>query len=429
MGVHVNFSPVADVNDNPRNPVINTRAFGEDPQQVAAMVATYVEGMQEGGALATLKHFPGHGNTDVDTHLGLARIPQDRARLDAVELVPFRAGMKAGAAAVMVGHLELPALDPSPGPATLSAPVMSDLLRGQLGFEGLVYPDSLRMDAVSRLATPGEIAVRTIEAGADVVLDPDDPRAAYEGLRAALASGRLTRARLQACVRRQLTAKARLGLHKRRTVALDAVPERVGTRAHRALAREVAARSVTLVKDERGAVPLRLTPSSTVLYISVLDYAAGWRSGAPARTLLPALRASGAQVDALELTDRTTTNELDLVRLSARRYDAVVVGLFVRASSGSGRMDLAPALGRLLQDVAASSATSGRPLVALSFGSPYVASALPSMSAMLLTYDFGDEAEAAAAAALMGEAPIAGALPVALSPEFGVGVGARRTPR
>lgn len=428
MGIHVNFAPVADVNDNPRNPVINTRSFGENPQQVAAMVAAYVEGLQEGGALATVKHFPGHGNTDVDTHLGLARLPHDRARLDAVELVPFRAGIAAGTAAVMVGHLELPALDPAPGPATFSAPVLTGLLRQGLGFEGLIYPDSLRMQALEGFGDSGEVAVRTLEAGADVVLDPDDPRAAFAGVRAALTSGRLTRARLQASARRLLAAKARLGLHRRRTVSLDALPEQVGTRAHRALAQQVAARSITLVRDARTSVPLRLAATSSVLYVSVLDYASGWRSGAPARTLLPALRATGAQVDALELTDRSTPDQLDLVRLMASRYDAVVLGLFVRASSGSGRMDLAPPVGRLLQDLAAASARSSRPLVALGFGSPYVAAALPTLPTMLLAYDFGDEAEAAIAAALLGQAPIGGQLPVAVSEELGVGAQLVREP-
>jgi beta-N-acetylhexosaminidase len=426
LGIHVNFAPVADVNDNPRNPVINTRAFGEDPARVGAMVAAYVEGLQAGGAVAALKHFPGHGNTDVDTHLGLARVAGDRARLDAVELVPFRAGLRAGAAAVMVGHLEVPALDPAPGPATFSAPIVGGLLRQELGFEGLVYPDSLLMNAVARMGTPGEVAVRTIQAGVDLVLDPTDPRAAYDGLRQALASGKITRSRLEASVRRVLTAKARLGLHQQRIVPVERIPEQVGTRANRDLARRVAERAITLVKDDQAQVPLRTARDGAILYLSVLDYPSGWRSAAPSRTLIPELRTRWPRLDAVELSDRTTPNELDMVRAMASRYDAVVVGLFVRASSGSGRMDLSDGVGRLLTALAGAASRRGQPLVAAAFGSPYVAAALPQIPAMLLTYDFGDEPERSVVKALAGETAVRGTLPIALGGQFPVGHGLTR---
>jgi beta-N-acetylhexosaminidase len=166
IGVHVDFAPVADVNNNPRNPVINTRSFGEDPQRVGTMAAAFVRGLHAGGVIATPKHFPGHGDTAVDTHLGLASIPHDRARLDAVELVPFRQAIAAGANAIMVAHVALPALDSSGTPATMSAPLVSDLLRRDVGFDGLVLTDSMSMAAISRMASPGVAAVRAIEAGA-----------------------------------------------------------------------------------------------------------------------------------------------------------------------------------------------------------------------------------------------------------------------
>ena len=227
----MNFAPVADVNNNPRNPVINIRSFGEDPGRVGAMVRASVEGLQAGGVAATLKHFPGHGDTAIDTHLGLATVPHDRARLDRVELAPFRDGIAAGAAGAMVAHVEMPALDPTPGPATLSAPIVSGLLRRDLGFDGVIYTDSMLMDAVSKALPPGEAAVRAVLAGVDVVLDPPDLRATYAALNAAVASGRLTRARIEASARRVLSHKARLGLHLSRTVNLDGVMTAVGTRA------------------------------------------------------------------------------------------------------------------------------------------------------------------------------------------------------
>jgi beta-N-acetylhexosaminidase len=224
LGVHVDFAPVADVNVNARNPVINIRSFGEDPSRVGAMTAAFVRGLQQGGMLATLKHFPGHGDTAVDTHLGLAVIPHSRTRLDEIELVPFKSGMRAGAAGVMVGHIELPALDAASGPATFSRPIVTDLLRTQMGFDGLIYSDAMNMDAVTKMGNAGDNAVKTVLAGIDVVLDSRDTAAAFQGLKSAVDDGRISQARLEASVRRVLTTKARLGLHRTRTVDLRRCP-------------------------------------------------------------------------------------------------------------------------------------------------------------------------------------------------------------
>ena len=349
LGVHVNFAPVADVNNNPRNPVINVRSFGEDPGRVGTMVRAAVEGLQAGGVFATLKHFPGHGDTSVDTHLGLATVPHDRARLDRVELAPFRDGIAAGAGGAMVAHVEMPALDPTPGPATFSVPIVSGLLRRDLGFNGVIYTDSMLMDAVNTVGT-GEATVRALVAGADVILDPMDVRQAHAAAMAALASGRLTRARLEASVRRVLTHKARLGLHLQRAVDLNEVMAAVGTRAGADTARVVAERAVTLVRDERSVVPLPTARTGRLLYLSVLDYPGNWGVAVPSRTLLPKLRERWPAVTAVELSDRTSPDELELVRAMAASHDAVVIGVFVRAASGSGRLDLAPGIVRLLSE-------------------------------------------------------------------------------
>ena len=426
LGVHVNFAPVADVNNNPRNPVINIRSFGEDPGHVGVMVRAAVEGLQSGGVAATLKHFPGHGDTSVDTHLGLATVPHDRVRLERVELAPFRDGIAAGAGGVMVAHVEMPALDPVPGPATFSRPIVSGLLRKELGFAGVIYTDSLLMDAVNDLADPGEAAVKAVEAGADVVLDSPNARAAAAAITAALRAGRLTRARLEASARRVLTHKARLGLHRARTVNLDAVMSAVGTRAAADTARVTAERAVTLLRDERASVPLALPRSARVLYLSVLDHLSNWGVAAPSRTMLPELRKRWASVTAVELSDRSTEDELDLIRAMAGDYDAVVVGVFVRASSGSGRLDLGPGVVRLMRDLSAVTARRAQPLAAAFFGSPYAAVAASALPAVLVTYDLGDYAEAAAVRALAGEIAINGRLPVALGEGAGVGFGLTR---
>src|SRR5690349_3513826 len=209
IGVQVNFAPVADVNNNPRNPVINTRSYGEDPVRVAALVRAYVEGAREAGMIATLKHLPGHGDTDVDSHLGLPVVNFDRARLNQVELVPFKKGIESGAPAIMAAHIELPALDAAPStPATFSAPILTQLVRKDLGFKGLVYTDSMSMEAVTKLVPPDEGAVRAFLAGADQILHSPDPIAAFNGLKAAVTSGRISPARLDESLDRILRAKA-----------------------------------------------------------------------------------------------------------------------------------------------------------------------------------------------------------------------------
>jgi beta-N-acetylhexosaminidase len=229
-------------------------------------------------------------------------------------------------------------------------------------------------------------------------------------------------------VRRILSAKARLGLHRTRIVSLDRLPEVVGARRHTAVAQQISDRAVTLIKDERTQVPLKLASDRSVLYLSVLDYPAQWRIAAPSRTIIPALRERWRDTEAIEVSDATTPNELALIRTMANRYDAIVAGVFVRASSGSGRLDLAAPVIRLLQDLARSSARKNQPFVMMFFGNPYVPLALTELPAMIETYDFSDYAELSAVRALAGEIAISGKLPIALPGMFPVGHGLTRPP-
>jgi beta-N-acetylhexosaminidase len=415
IGIQVNFAPVVDVNNNPRNPVINTRSYGEDPALVARLGSAYVRGLQDAGMIATLKHFPGHGDTDVDSHLGLPIVKDPRASLETTEFPPFKAGIAAGAGAVMTAHIEMPALDPAPDtPATLSQPIVSGVLRRDLGFGGLVYTDSMGMAGVTQLYKPGEAAVRAIKAGNDIVLHSPDDAAAFAGLKAAVESGEITRERLDASVERVLRAKAATGLHRARAVSLDALPNIVGGRAHQAVADEVSRRSITLVRDRRSDVPLKTARDAQVLYLSILDAPSGWRIAAPSRTFIPELKARWRNVTAVEVSERSTANELELVRAMAPRYDAIVASVFVRAASGSGRMDLPANMQALLRALARQTDASGQPFVAVLFGNPYTATFLPDVPAILLTYDFYDRAERSAVKALAGEAPVTGRLPIGL---------------
>ena len=415
IGVHVNFAPVVDVNNNPRNPVINTRSYGEDPALVSRLASAYVRGLQDGGMIATLKHFPGHGDTDVDSHLGLPIIKDPRETLDRTEFPPFKAGIAAGAGAVMTAHIEMPALDPAPNtPTTLSRPIVSGVLRGEMGFDGLIYTDSMGMAGVAALYKPGEAAVRAVKAGNDVVLHSPDDAAAFEAIKAAVASGDIPRAQIDRSVERVLRAKAMTGLHRTRSVNLDALANIVGGRAHEAVADAISEKSITLVKDQRNQVPLKLQSDAQILYLSVLDSPAGWGIAAPSRTFIPELKQRWRTVTSVEVSERSTANEVELVRAMAPRYDAVIASVFIRAASGSGRMDLPANMQSLLRAIARQTEQSRKPFVAVLFGNPYTATFLQDVPAIMLTYDFYDRAERSAVRALAGEAPITGTLPITL---------------
>jgi beta-N-acetylhexosaminidase len=426
IGVHVNFAPVVDVNNNPRNPVINTRSFGESPDLVGRLASAYVRGLQSAGVVATLKHFPGHGDTDVDSHLGLPIIRHPRERLERIELPPFRAGIAAGAGAIMTAHIEMPALDPTPStPTTLSPPIVGGLLRKDLGFGGLIYTDSMGMAGVTAMYAPGEAAVRAVLAGNDVILHSPDDAAAFRGVVEAVKSGRIAEARIEESALRVLRAKARAGLHRGRSVNLESVATVVGSRAHQGVADEVSRRSITLIKDERNAVPLQAPRDAAVLYLSALDYPSNWEIAAPSRTFIPELRKRWPNVTAIELSDRTSPSELELVRAMVPRFDIVIASVFVRAASASGRMDLALPVQQLLQSVA----RQKKPFVTVFFGNPYAAAYMPELPAVLLTYDFYDRAEMSAVSALAGEAAISGRLPIVLPGLAALGAGLDRPVR
>jgi beta-N-acetylhexosaminidase len=325
---------------------------------------------------------------------------------------------------VMTGHIELPALDGADfSPASLSQPIVTGLLRGELKFDGLVYTDAMGMDAIARKLSPGDAAVRAVKAGNDVILNSPDDAAAFTAVKSAVEHGDISAVQIDQSVRRILRAKARLGLNRQRFVSLDDLPKLVGGRQHAEVAQELSRKSITLLRDDRNQVPLRAPREASVLYLSVLDYPAGWRIAAPSRTMIPELRQRWPNLTAIEVSDRSTSDELDLVRSSAVRYDAIVAGVFVRAASASGRMDLPAPLAKLLGDLARATARSPKPFVTVFFGNPYAALATPDLPAILVTYDLYDLTESSAARALAGDAPITGRLPIALPGMFDVGWG------
>src|SRR6202048_5082542 len=332
------YAPVADVNNNPGNPIINTRSFGEDPARVAEFVKEFVRGVEENGALATAKHFPGHGDTASDSHIDLPVIQADRAQLERLELVPFRAAIAAGAGSIMTGHLSVPALEPDPNtPATLSKRILTDLLRHDLHFEGLVVTDAMDMGGITVRYAPGEAAVRAFEAGADALLMPPVPDAAFEGLQGAVKSGRISRKRLDTSVRRILQAKAKLGLDKDRLVDINAINQKFGHVAWQSEAQDISDRGATLLRD----APHRLPPDGTKPTRALLLAFYADPEPYPAEDLERELRPRFDSLNTLRADTRFV--KADMLKLPPPdSYDVAILALFVRVSDRKGNVDVPP---------------------------------------------------------------------------------------
>ncbi len=416
LGIHWALGPVADVNNNPDNPVINARSFGEDPELVARMVEAWIAGARAGGVLTTVKHFPGHGDTAIDSHLALPVIGGDRARLEAVELRPFRAAIAAGVDAVMLGHLLVPALDPSGGPASLSPAIATGVLREELGFQGLAVTDAMDMKGVGG-EWLGGAAVRAVLAGADAVLVPADPRVAVQSLARAVEEGQIEEARLDRSVRRILAAKARLGLDRERRVNADAGRRAVGRPEDEERATAIARQAVTVVRNRGGVLPLRAEARLRVLHLVLAsDWAGPSLGGIPAEELA----ARDVAVETRRLGPQISEAAADDVVRAAAGVSHVVVSTYVAAISGKGSVAMDPSHARLVERLSAGAA----PLIAVSFGSPYVLVQFPSVPVYLCAYGANESSQRAAIAALFGEFAVAGKLPVTIPglARFGDGI-------
>lgn len=413
-GLHMAFAPVADVNVNPANPVINTRSYGSDPSLVADRVTEFIRGARSAGLLTVAKHFPGHGDTETDSHLALAVLLADRPRLNAVELAPFRAAIEAGVDGIMTAHMAVPALDPVARlrPATVSSPIVTLLLRYELGFGGLVVTDALHMDGVKGEGRPGEVAVAAIVAGADILLQPPDAAQAMDGVVRAVLDGLLTEARIERSARRVLAAKAVARLHHVASVDLDSYRAQVGRSEHAVWARETAERSITLVRGEAGRLPLAVR--DRLVLAVVYDDLTGHRWGSG---LESSLAEAGARVMTLRLSRRSTGEELERARWAASMADATVFASFSRALPWRGDLGLPTPVALLADELASAGA------VVISFGDPYLLRQIPSARTYLLAWSETDASQRAAAAALTGRIPITGVLPIDLPPHYPVGHG------
>ncbi|HYM74416.1 MAG TPA: glycoside hydrolase family 3 N-terminal domain-containing protein [Candidatus Dormibacteraeota bacterium] len=441
VGVHWNFFPDADVNSNPVNPIINTRSFGEDPKQVGDLVSAYIKGAHEGGMLVTVKHFPGHGDTATDSHLGVASVNGDRAHLDSIELPPFKQAIAAGVDSVMVAHVTVPALDSDPNHvATTSTAVVSDLLERQLGFKGLVVTDALDMAGLTHLFANniGRAAVEAFKAGNDLLIIPADLGASYESMLKAVQSGEISRERLDHSVLKILKIKGSLGLNDTRTVDLSTIASSVGKPQDLAFGQQVADAAITLVRDNGKVLPLKskgttkaglpyMTKEEThnevlaVLFSDDVRTESGRAFGREFRARIPDARV-------IYVDPRVAAGMSEEVLKAVDDAQTVVAAVYVIPTAGKvgNSVAMADATGTLLQQVLDHAAAK---TAVVAMGNPYLASDFPKIENYMCTFSNATVSEVAAIKALFGEIPIRGHLPVTIPNIAQRGAGLERPAR
>jgi beta-N-acetylhexosaminidase len=412
-GIHLIFAPVADVNINALNPVINTRSYGADPIEVAERVASFVEGARAGGALTVAKHFPGHGDTELDSHLTLPLLAAPRQRLDLVELVPFRAAIAARVDGIMTAHLEVPALEPArlKRPATLSPEVLTNLLRGEMRFGGLVVTDGLMMDGVRRGRTADEIAVEAVRAGADILLMPPATTTAINAVVAAVEAGDLDVALIDASVRRILAAKAAAGLHQTRLTNSAGWASELGAPVHRDWADRIAAESLTLVRQAPAGLPrVGGRRVLAIVYDDVVRATTG-------ETFRRELEQRNARVTVIRLSKQSKAAAIREAERAAARAEVVLFASFARSLPWKGALGLPAQVAGLADRLSARGGT------VISFGDPYLLRQIPRAQSYLLAWSETATAQRAAARALAGETAITGRLPIPLGQNHALGDG------
>lgn len=418
IGVHLNFAPVLDVNNNADNPVINTRSYGENPSLVAKLGAAAIKGFQDHGLLATAKHFPGHGNTSTDTHAKLGVVTSSPSVFEAVELYPYKQVLKQAApSSIMSAHLWIEAVDIDTIPATLSRNVMTTLLRNELKFDGIVFTDAMVMGGITTRYPFDVATVKAIQAGCDIIVFPGDLVKGIQAIRQAVANGQLTEKRIDESVRRILRAKTQVGLHKQRVVDVEKIPTLVGTEANYLEAKRIAAQCLTLAKNGRKIIPL--TPTQQVLVLTMSNKEGNSMVSRGLVSFPDEVRKLSGTVTEFRLSDSLRADDVDRALMLAASADVVVVAAYIKIVLSSGTVALSPAHTSFLRRLHQQNPN----LVLISFGNPYIGATLPGIPAYVCAYDNAKALQEATAEALYGKTPFKGKLPVTVSEKMKVGVG------
>jgi beta-N-acetylhexosaminidase len=440
IGIRHIYAPVLDVNNNPDNPVINVRSFGEDPQAVAKFGTAFIDGIQSEHVIATAKHFPGHGDTNVDSHRGLPIIDHSKKSLEKTELVPFRAAINAGVASIMIAHIALPQIDPeeikplkaygggdsergaeivnqtATIPATLSEKVQTELLRKEMGFDGLIVTDAMSMSGLTLYFTQEEAGVRAFLAGADILEKPTAADPMIRGLLAAVRSGRITPQRLDESVRKILAWKYEVGLAKQKNTPIDQIDKIVSSPETDTLAQEVAAKAITLVRNDANAIPLDRNTRVAVLGISN-----GFDQETTLAPLSRELRANGIKFDAAgSIQENTSAEQVAKARDVVNNADVIIVGLYGVVRSGQRNSAGIPESGaRVLSELIA----KNKKVIAISFGNPYILESFPQLKTYIVAYGNMPYLQRSAIKALFGMQDITGRLPISLPGLYPIGTG------
>ncbi|MCS6988864.1 MAG: glycoside hydrolase family 3 protein [Chloroherpetonaceae bacterium] len=420
LGIHQNYAPTLDLNNNPYNPIINSRAFSEDPSLVATMASAFINGAQKAGMIATAKHFPGHGDTDTDSHKDLPVLNFDKSRLQNLELKPFKRAIEGGVMSVMVGHLALPKLNDGSYilPASLSPAIATDILKSELGFKGLTVTDGMGMRGVRKHFSTGEAAVRAFLAGNDVILLPPDSDEAHYALLEAVRNGVVSEDRLNESVRKLLVLKEWLGLHRHRFVSLDSVSAIVGIKPHKELAQEIADRSITLLSNRNDLLPLR-DDSIKLVNISLQNSAAC----DVGKIFHEELQKRFRNVIRYQLGAHSNKMNYDAALFSAERAEVVVVSSYADSRAWQGKLGLDREQDRFLKKLVERLKKSGVPLALVSFGTPYLIMGYDDPDAYVCAYSAGLASETAVAKLLKGEIQPSGKLPVTIPNRYKFGDG------
>ena len=428
IGIHLINSPVLDVNINPDNPVICIRSFGDNPELITTLGAAFVKGLNENGLIGAAKHFPGHGDVSVDSHSKMPSIYASRERLDSIEFFPYKKIIDAGLMAIMTAHISIPALDPTPGlPATMSKPILTDVLREELGFNGLIITDAFDMGGILESGSFEESVVESFLAGNDVVLLWTVPRfeTVFPYVVKAIQEGRISQSRLDESVRRILTMKAKLGLHEQKMVDVEKIPQTVGIPEHREMAGEIYEKSIVLVKNDNQTIPL----TKKDIKIAVLSVNDDDHHLEIANTFIDEIKRRSNVISAVSIDPQTEDLELDQSLITAQDADVIVVGVFARIFARRGSSSLVhEQLIRFLNELSA----ADTPVFVISFGSPYLISQFPDVDGYMISteptwdfygYDKYRPGQIAAVRALFGEIDISGKLAVTIPDLFSFGHG------
>jgi beta-N-acetylhexosaminidase len=407
LGIRWVFAPDADVNNNPDNPIINVRSYGADPQAVAAGVSAFIEGAHSDPlnyVLVTAKHFPGHGDTAEDSHMQLAKLDQTRERIEAVELVPFRAAVAHGVDSIMTAHMAVPAFEQQHLPATVSESVLTGLLRNEIGFRGLIVTDAMDMQGLSSLYSQGEAAVRAIEAGADVLVMPSDPEACIRALMAAVKSGRISRQRIDSSAAKFMAAKQAVGLFRTRLVNLDSISDRLEDPNFEQLAQNVADRAFTLVKDDKHLFPMPGTVGSCLVVISEGEFS---QRG---QTLIAELRRRAPELRNYVINSGMAAPLLTAIAIDTASCKEIYIAGFVTVAAYRGTVGLQGGLNSFLNTLLHGPV----PVALISLGNPYLLRDFPEVPSYAATFSTSRTSEVATAKAILGEIPISGKMPVSI---------------